>query len=196
MDDEKERLLSVIREIYGRVVWTHKVHEKEKELSIRRTKRDKWINVILMALTTTGVLASIPLGTVWTTVVAALLAFISTGFAIYQISFSPEIEILQQRQTAKDLLLERDNLLLLIERFMASDTDIKETRKEIQRTVDRIGQIYAAAPDTSSQAYTLASSGLKMNEELTFSTKEIDLLLPEKLRLVQNDKDEKLESSG
>jgi hypothetical protein len=183
MNNDKDRLLSVVREIYGRVVWTHKTHEKERELSTRKAKRDKWVNVILMALTTTGVLASIPSGTIWTSVIAAIFAFISTGFAIYQISFSPEIEILQQRQTAKDLLIERDNLLLLIERFMASDADIEKMRQEIQRTVDKLGQIYAAAPDTSSQSYKMATSGLKMNEELTFSPKEIDVLLPEELRL-------------
>lgn len=186
MDDEKERLLSVIREVYGRVVWTHKTHEKERELSTFKARRDKWVNVVLMALTTTGVLASIPLGTTWTSVIAAMLAFISTGFAIYQISFSPEIEILQQRQAAKSLLAERDNLLLLIERFMAPDANIKEMREELQRTVDRIGQIYAIAPDTSSEAHGMASRGLKSNEELTFSPKEIDLLLPERLRL-END---------
>jgi predicted GTPase len=54
MNNDKDRLLSVIREIYGRVVWTHKTHEKERELSTRKAKRDKRVNVILMAITTTG----------------------------------------------------------------------------------------------------------------------------------------------
>ena len=185
MEDEKKRLLAVMREIYGRIVWTHKTHEKERELSTFRAKRDKWINVVLMALTTTGVLASIPLGTVWTSILAALLAFISTGFAIYQISFSPDIEILQQKQTAKNLLIERDNLLLLIERFMSPNADIKQMRQEFQRVIDRLGQIYASAPDTSSKAYAMATEGLKVNEELTFSPEEIDILLPKELRLME-----------
>jgi len=183
VSDERDRLLSVIREIYGRVVWTHKTHEKERELCTLRAKRVKWVNVILMALTTTGVLASIPLGTTWTSITAAILAFISTGFAVYRISFSPEIEIQNQRKAAKDLLIERDNLVLLIERSMAPDADAKEIRQEIQRIVDRIGQIYAAAPDTSSRAYSMAAKGLKTTEELTFSPQEIDLLLPKELRL-------------
>lgn len=183
MNQEKDRLISVIREIYGRVVWSHKTHEKERELNTKKARRDRWINVVLMALTTTGVLASIPLGTEWVTFVAAVLAFISTGFAIYQISFSPEIEVHQQRQAAKALLIERDRLVLLIEWAMSEGTSMDEIRKEIKATVDRLGQIYAASPDTSSEAYTLATKGLKFNEELTFTVKEVDMLLPEKLRL-------------
>lgn len=183
MNNDKERLLAIMREFYGRVVWTHKTHEKERELNTKKARRDRWINVVLMAITTTGVLASIPLGTVWTTVIAAFLAFISTGFAIYQISFSPEMEMNNQRQAAKSLLLERDRLVLLIERAMSDSADLQSIRHEFQTTVERVGQIYASAPDTSSESYRLASEGLKMNEELTFTPREIDLLLPKELRL-------------
>lgn len=183
MKRDKDRLLAIMREFYGRVVWTHKTHEKERELNTKKARRDRWVNVVLMAITTTGVLASIPLGTVWTTVIAAFLAFISTGFAIYQISFSPEMEMNNQRQAAKSLLLERDRLVLLIERAMTDEADLKEIRYEFRTTVERVGQIYASAPDTSSESYKLASEGLKMNEELTFSPREIDLLLPKELRL-------------
>lgn len=183
MNEEKDRLLAVIREFYGRVVWTHKTHEKERELSTRRANIVKWINVVLMALTTTGILASIPLNSVWASVAAAILGSISTGFAIYKISFSPEIRILAQRHAAKDLLIERDRLLLLIERCMASGADLERIRQEIQATVDRVGQIYKGAPDTSSKAYSMATEGLKYNEELTFAPGELDLLLPKALRL-------------
>jgi hypothetical protein len=184
MNEEKQRLLAIIRELYGRVCWSHKTHEKERELSTRRAKRDRWINVVLMALTTTGILASIPLENPWATIAAALLAAISTGFAIYQISFSTEIEVYRQRQAAKSLLLERERLVLIIERVMADDTNEKVIRTELETTIERIGQIFSSSPDTSDKAFKMASDGLKLNEELTFSDKEIDALLPEKLRSI------------
>lgn len=184
MNEEKQRLLAIIRELYGRVAWSHKTHEKERELSTRRAKRDRWINVVLMALTTTGILASIPLQNPWATITAALLAAISTGFAIYQISFSTEIEVYRQRQAAKSLLLERERLVLLIERVMADDSSARDIRKELETTIERIDQIYSSSPDTSDKAFKMASEGLKFNEELTFSDKEIDALLPEELRAV------------
>lgn len=183
MDDERTRLLYILREIYGRATWSHKTYEKDRELATNRSKRDKWVNVVLMALTTTGVLASIPLGTVWTSVVAAFLAFISTGFALYQISFTPELDIQQYRAAAKQLLLERDKMLLVIESAMNPNKNIDELRNEIQEVIERLNQIYSASPDTSSQAYKLATKGLKTNEELTFSVEEIDMLLPLELRI-------------
>lgn len=186
MTSEQARLLSIVREVYGRLVWTHKTHEKQRELDSSRVRRERWLNVFLMGLSASGVLASIPLQEVWASVIAAVLAFVSTGFAIYQISFGGEAQILLQRQAAKNLLIERDNMLLFIEKVMMDDADIVLLREEFQVTQQRIGQIYASLPDTTSKAYELASKGLKNNEELTFSSDEIDLLLPEKLRNTQS----------
>ena len=189
MNEDKKRLLAVVREYYGRVTWTHKIHEKDRELSSKRAKRDKWINVGLITLTTTGVLASIPLGATWVTVTTVLLAFASTGFAIYRVSFSPESNAYAHRYAAKVLLIERDNLVLLIEKLMSSDADIAEIRRQFEATVDRVGQIYLSTPDTSAKAYKLAKDALKFNDEFSFSPAEIDFLLPSRLRLTQGDEE-------
>jgi len=183
MVTEQQQLLSTVREIYGRVAWTHKTHEKQRELSSYRYKRDNWINVVLTSLTTIVVIASIPLGTVWATVISGFFAFATTLFAVYRLSFSPENEAQAHRQTAKALLIERDRLVLLIERSMSPSADIPEIRRELSKAVNRLGRIYSYAPDTSSPAYILASRALKSSEELTFSTAEIDALLPPELRL-------------
>lgn len=42
---------------------------------------------------------------------------------------------------------------------------------------------YADAPRTSTKAFKRAQDGLKNNEEMTFTSNEIDLFLPEALRL-------------
>lgn len=183
MDTEQEQLLSTIREIYGRTAWSHKTHEKQREICSSRARRDNWINVILTSLTTIVVIASIPLATVWATVISGFFAFITTLFAVYRLSFSPEHEAQLHRQAAKALLIERDRLILLIERCMSPSSEVTEVRKELTRAANRLGRIYAYAPDTSSPAYNLASRALKENEELTFSAAEIDALLPPELRL-------------
>lgn len=183
MTNDRKRLLSIVRDFYGRVVYSHKTYEKDRELCTQKATRDKWINVILMALTTTGVIASIPLGTTWTTVVAALLAFISTGFAIYQISFTPELEIQRYRSASKELLLERDRLVLLIERIMDDSTNLEDLREDFQRVSERVHAIYASSPDTSSEAFKLASKGLKVDDELSFTDDEVDQFLPNPLRV-------------
>lgn len=183
MSDEQRQLLALIREFYGRVVWTHKTYEKDREISTFKSWRDKWINVGLMAVTTTGVLASIPLGTSTTTIIAALFSFVSTGFAIYQTSFAPELEIQQFRTAAKDLLVERDRLTILIHEAMLPSADLNATRAQFNEIMKRVHQIYSVSPDTSSAAFQKASKGLKQTEEFFFTDDELDTLLPPALRL-------------
>jgi hypothetical protein len=116
MSDEKERLLSIIREMYGRVVWTHKTLEKDRELLTSRANRNRWLNIAILSITSTGVLASIPLDALWLKIGTAITALVSTGYAIYGLSFPVEVEILHYRNAAKKLLVERDRLILLIEK--------------------------------------------------------------------------------
>lgn len=61
-----------------------------------------------------------------------------------------------------------------------SASDARERRDRFQETTRAA---YADAPRTTSKAYGRAQDGLKNNEELTFTSREIDLLLPEALRL-------------
>jgi t-SNARE complex subunit (syntaxin) len=183
MDDEKERLISTIRQIYGGIVWTHKTHEKDREIYAQRATRDKWINVILISFATVVLVLGIVLDKDWGTVVGTIFASLSTLFAAYSLSFSPEKEAQHHREAAKALYNERQCLLLLIERSMAADADLANIRRDLQNITERVNQINGIAPDTSSKAYQIASKALNVDEELTFSTEEIDNLLPPKLRM-------------
>ena len=49
---EYEKLLSVVRELYGRVAWTHKTHEKDREIWSNKVCRVRWVNVVLIGITT------------------------------------------------------------------------------------------------------------------------------------------------
>jgi len=51
--------LSAIRETFGKVVYTHKTHEKAAEICSSKNKCFKRINVFLLALTTGSALGSI-----------------------------------------------------------------------------------------------------------------------------------------
>ena len=60
-----------------------------------------------------------------------------------------------------------------------SVNQIINKRDELQK---RLLNIYAGSPRTNSKAYKAATKALKINEELTFSDKEIDAFLPKELR--------------
>jgi hypothetical protein len=183
MEQDKAKLISTIRELYGRVVWTHKTHEKDREIYANRAFRDKKINAILISTTTVVLVLGLALGEPVATTVGTISAFLSTLFAVYRLSFSPEDDASLHRQAAKALLKERERLLLLITYAMSSDADIQEIRKRHEATAERITEIYSMTPDTSSEAYNKASRSLNVGEELTFSDKELDRLLPAELRL-------------
>ena len=77
----------------------------------------------------------------------------------------------------------RESYVSLIADLMSSeiaDADARTRRDELQETTR---EVYSSAPRTSTKAYGRAKKGLKYNEELTFSSRELDLMLPEALRL-------------
>ena len=58
-------LESQIRECYGRVVWTHKTHEKCADIYAAQLKALKTTEIVLSALTTTSLLTSIFVAQKW-----------------------------------------------------------------------------------------------------------------------------------
>ena len=52
MDANREPILATARDLYGRVSYTHKTHEKDRELWGRWGCVTLWVNIVLSALTT------------------------------------------------------------------------------------------------------------------------------------------------
>ena len=54
-DSQYQTLESQVREIYGRVIYTHKTQEKCADIALARLQTIKLTQIILSALTTTGI---------------------------------------------------------------------------------------------------------------------------------------------
>lgn len=174
--------LSVIREAFGKVVYTHKTHEKERELLSARATRSAWLSVLLTALTTSGVVAASLLSTpgfLWTSVSISALA---TANALYQLSFRPAEEAARHRAAAKSLLVIRDRYMTLIADITSGLPAAEATQRRDQLAADA-SAIYNSAPDTSPKSYAAAQKALKDDSESTFDDAEIDEFLPAPLRL-------------
>ncbi|MEA2103320.1 MAG: SLATT domain-containing protein [Thermodesulfobacteriota bacterium] len=65
-----------IRECYGRVVWTHKTHEKCSDILEKRNSRIKLSQIILSALTTTGIFVAIFGDKTWVGIISAIISTI------------------------------------------------------------------------------------------------------------------------
>ena len=197
-DDNKSKkesnylILCQVRESFGRVVYSHKVHEKQADICF---SKHRWQQGVLIGLTAigsvtfltevVGLLANRTAASLTTSLVPLLVTWVSLGAKTF--NYFEEAEA--HRATASQLWTVRESYISLITDLMSGDissVDAQARRNELQ---ERTYSIYSTAPRTSSGAFKRARKGLKQNEEMTFTPREIDLFLPEALRF-NNDKDQ------
>lgn len=174
--------LQVIRESFGRVVYSHKTHEKDAELSNNCVIKVKWINIILTTFTSGTLISTLITNQSVLMYIGTILSTITLAFIIFQLSFNPQENTGKHRQTAKELWYIRERYVGLMTDIInkeISEETIKSRRDEI---IEELKMIYQFAPITSNKAYKNAQIALKINEELTFSNKEIDQFLPTELK--------------
>lgn len=66
--------------------------------------------------------------------------------------------------------------------LQAGDMTLPEARGKREQLQTELQGIYEGAPRTLPKAFKAAQTALKLNEELTFTDAEIDVLLPVQLR--------------
>ena len=180
-ESEREYVLATARELYGRAVYSHKTHEKERELWSIRAQRMNWVNIMLIALTTFFAIIAASLRPVWSMITTAVLSAITTAFVVWQTSFDPVGKENAHRTAAKELLWIREQLLLLIERCHIQNGELDGLQNRLESTTRELTGLYKFAPDTSPQSYAKARDALQSGE-FTFSDEEIDAFLPVQLR--------------
>ena len=179
---EADRLEGTMRDLFGRVVYTHKAHEKARERASGRQQVLRWINVVLICLTTVFAILSVVTSERAALVITIVGALLSTLAAGYQLAFDPTDAIATHRMAAKLLLGCREDLVGLIERAQAESQDLATLRTERDELLARVKLIYSLAPDTSAKDYEDARDALKAKGEATFEDDEIDECLPAELR--------------
>lgn len=183
MEENSKRLLeSQLRECYGRVVWTHKTHEKCADIIFKRNNRLKVLQIILSALTTSGLAVTLFGDCFWVKIVSAIISAVLLLLNMYL--KDNDLGSIAQRHTesAADLWNIRECYLSLITDLKMGDVSIEEIRNCRDRLQEKLSEIYKGCPRTVSKAYKEATDALKLNEELTFADEEIDLFLPIELR--------------
>lgn len=179
-------LLAQVRESFGRIVYSQKKHEKQADICF---VKHRWQQGTLIALTaiSSGTFLAAVVGlsgnTVLTTLATSFIALVVSWTSLGAKTFKFFEEADAHKDVAARLWDVRESYISLISDLMSgeiSDADGRERRDQLQEAALAA---YSEAPRTSKQAYKRAQRGLKHNEELTFSVREIDLFLPEVLRL-------------
>lgn len=182
----KDLLLAQVREAYGKVVYTHKTHEKQADLCFRYHRLQRGGLVVLTAISSGTFLAAL-LNLVWdqqgAALVTSFIALLVTALNLGTKTFRYGAEAQRHRDVASRLWDVRESYLSLITDLMSDAIGLelaRERRDELQET---LREIYSDAPRTTGKAYRLAQLGLQNNEELTFTAEELDLFVPTSLRL-------------
>ena len=182
-DTQIKILESQVRELYGRVVWTHKTQEKCADIIWKRLTRIKIIQIVLSALTTTGILVSVFGENSLVGIISAIFAAFLFGLNTYTKDYDLG-EISQKHSNAANELWNiRESYLSLLTDLKTSEISVEQIKNRRDSLQEDLYNTYKGAPRTINAAYKKATSGLKTNEEMTFSVQEINNLLPEELRI-------------
>lgn len=175
-------LESQIREIYGRVVYTHKTHEKCADILTTTSNRLKCAEVILSAATTTSILVVLFGEDKLYQVIAAIISTALLGLNLYSKNFKLAEIAEKHKRAALDILEIRECILSLLTDLRIGNIDIDKLQLRRDSINKKLIGIYRGAPKTTNKAYSEAIKALKSNEEFTFTDDEIDEFLPETLR--------------
>lgn len=171
-----------IRECFGRVVYTHKTHEKMADRCSATLQRYKLCQIAVSVLTTSGALSVVFLDQFWLKLATAALSIVGLWASGYMKGFDPGGTAQKHRDAAANLWPIRESYLSLLTDLRmggVSADDAGKRRDELQK---KLAAIYLGAPQTNSKAYADAQKALKESEDYTFADEEIDKFVPSSLR--------------
>lgn len=173
-----------LRENYGRVVYSHKTHEKCADILLERLSSLKIWQIILSALTTgsfiSTFLGSGDLGISIGIVVSTVLLILNSYTKNYDLG-----ELAQKhKQAANEIWLIREKYLSLLTDLAMGDNELEDLKERRNKLLNNLHSVYAGSPSTTFDAYKKAQKALKTQEDMTFSDEEIDAFLPKELKKI------------
>ena len=180
--DPGSTLEGQIRECFGRVVYSHKTHEKQADLCASTLRHFKLAQIGLAAVTTSGTLAILFSEDFVLKLITALVSLLSLFVTGYMKGFDPGAAAQKHRDTAADLWAIRESYLSLLTDLTGGAIPEETARDRRDSLQAALAAIYKSAPGTTPKAYGKAQEGLQKFEDYTFNPGEIDKFLPEALK--------------
>ena len=177
-----------LRECFGRVVYTHKTHEKCADILLKRLARMKLSLIILSAVTVVGCFSLLFSSERIGVIIASFISAILLGLTLYTKDYNLAELAQKHRQAANDIWLIREKYQSLITDLVVGGKPLEILQQERDILMEDLHTVYSGAPSTTYKAYRKAQEALKYSEDMTFSDEEIDAFLPNELkRSKQND---------
>lgn len=170
-----------LRECYGRIVYSHKTHEKCADILLKRLSTIKLWQILLSTFTT-GSFITMFLGSGH--VAAAIGVVLSTTLLVlnaYTKNYDLGELAQKHKQAANDIWLIREQYLSLLVDLTMGQKPLEAIQMERDKLLGELHNVYSGSPSTTYAAYKKAQEALKRNEEMTFTDQEIDAFLPKEL---------------
>jgi hypothetical protein len=179
--DSRAILEGQLRECFGRVVYTHKTHEKCADILLDRFSTIKLWQIILSAATTGAFIITVfgdgKRGALVGVLISTSLLVLNAYTKQYDLG-----EIAQKhRQAGADLWIIREKYLSLLTDLRMGEKPVETLLRERDELLESLHSVYTGAPSTTYEAYKKAQHALKEQEDLTFTDKEINCFLPREL---------------
>lgn len=181
-DQRRSFLDAQLREIYGRVVYTHKVHEKQAETLLLRSFWIKLFQILLSALSAAGFVAVLADQWWWGSLAGAIFSFLLLVLNLYTRTYDLGQAAQENKAAAIKIWIIRERCLSLITDLATGYRPTPDILRGRDALNDELGEVYASAPTTTKAAYRKAHKALNLREEMTFAAEEVDAFLPEALR--------------
>lgn len=179
---QPDALEAQIRECFGRVAYSHKTHEKCADLLQGKLTQLKNTQIILSVVVSGTVIATVLGQGAWAKVTATALSAVLAGINLYFKNYNYG-EMAQEHKEAADQLWNiRESYLSLLTDLATGSTLADRAMERRDKLQEELAITYSKAPRTNTDAYKAAQNALQINEDLTFSAEEIDLLLPGPLK--------------
>ena len=176
---------AVLREAFGRVVYTHKAHEKEADILLARLSKIK-LGQILLPVVSTGGFITVFFGTGWWgSAVGGLCSAALLALNLYTRDYDLGRQAQEHRDSATRIWSIREKHLSLIADLAIGNKSLLDIQRKRDVLEDELSKVYSESPSTSEGAYKKAQKALKFEEEMTFSITEVDAFLPQELRRTQ-----------
>ncbi len=178
-----ENNFEVVKRSLGNVIYSQKTQEMA---TIRKQGYSQWIkigNIFFVAIVFIALFLQLFNPVEKNFLYAGItVTVLEVLFLIFQLSFNPERDALEHKNTANRLWLMREKHLNLLT-DIKNETYVSDTlsKKRDALTLE-LGQVYEQALQTNNKDYLKAGIALNGNEKPRADDEEMDNFLPENLR--------------
>lgn len=171
-----------LRESYGRVVYSHKTHEKCADILLCNQSRIRVTQIVLSAITTAGFVGAVFGAGKISAVIGLTVSTILLALNSYTKDYDLGELAQKHKQAANDLWLIRETYLSLLVDIGMKERPLESLQKQRDELVNQLHAVYSGAPSTTYKAYKRAQNALQKLEDMTFTDAEIDAFLPKELK--------------